>query len=84
MNKDDIYKKKYLNLLKKYNQIKLDYDLCKTLYGNFSDDFCPEHKPRGKTMDYISHSEWIDRQEKRGHKKYKCSECGRWLYKCEL
>ena len=74
----------YKILLEKYNQLKEEHEFCKILNGEFAEDYCPEHKPRGKTMDYKTHLEWMDRQEKRGYKQYKCSKCGHWLYRCEL
>lgn len=45
--------------------------------------FCPEHKPKCDTMDYIQHHQWMQKQIKKGIQQTRCPKCKRWLFPCE-
>jgi len=43
---------------------------------------CKTHKIKKRS--YLEWSEYAERQNKRGAKQYKCSKCGKWLYRSEI
>jgi len=73
-------------------------DFCKQLESDLEDqpitedlknEYCPDvvkicksHKV--KDLSYQARIEWVEKKIKKGKNQYKCSVCGRWLFKSEI
>ena len=45
---------------------------------------CKKHNPMNKKLGYVDMNEWAEKKLKQGTKQYKCPDCKKWFFKCEL